>query len=58
MIIDRAVAEVAEVADFAADPSNAPRWYANIESVSWKTPPPLRVGSRLDRCRHAASQSP
>jgi uncharacterized membrane protein len=36
-----------EVASFAADPSNAPRWYANIKSVEWKTPPPIEVGSHL-----------
>lgn len=37
----------AEVAEFAGDPSNAPRWYVNIDSVEWETPPPMRVGSRM-----------
>ena len=36
-----------EVADYAADPSHAPEWYANIESVAWETAPPVRVGSRV-----------
>jgi uncharacterized membrane protein len=35
------------VADFAADPSNAPVWYRNISSIAWETEPPLRVGSRV-----------
>lgn len=38
---------VAEVAGFAGDPSNAPRWYVNIETVEWETTPPLAVGSRM-----------
>ena len=35
------------VASFAADPSNAPSWYANIDSIDWETEPPISVGSRL-----------
>ena len=38
---------LAEVADYAIDPGNAPEWYANIVRVEWETPPPLSVGSRL-----------
>jgi uncharacterized protein YndB with AHSA1/START domain len=38
---------VAEVAAFAGDPTNAPEWYVNIDSVEWQTPPPVGVGSRM-----------
>jgi hypothetical protein len=44
IVIDRPVAEVAA---YSADPSNAPEWYARIESVDWKAAPPLRVGSAV-----------
>src|SRR5688572_33092662 len=38
---------LADVAAFAGNPENAPKWYVNIKSVEWKTPPPIRVGSRI-----------
>jgi uncharacterized protein YndB with AHSA1/START domain len=40
------------VSQYAADPSHAPAWYANIESVTWQTPPPAQIGSRLDFVAH------
>ena len=43
-IIDRPRAQVAA---YAADPYNAPEWYENIEVAEWKTPPPLRTGTRV-----------
>jgi uncharacterized protein YndB with AHSA1/START domain len=43
-VIDRPVGEVAA---YAIDPSHAPEWYRNIESVRWETDPPVSVGSRV-----------
>lgn len=49
VVIDRTRREVAA---YAADPSNAPQWYANIESVTWLTEPPVGIGSRMDFVAH------
>jgi uncharacterized membrane protein len=43
-VIDRPRAEVAA---YSAEPDNAPSWYANIKSVEWVSPPPLRLGSKV-----------
>jgi uncharacterized membrane protein len=49
IVIDRPVQVVAE---YVADPSNAPEWYVNIASVHWQTEPPVAVGSRMDFVAH------
>lgn len=38
---------LSEVAAYAADPGNAPEWYTNIESVVWRTEPPIQIGSEM-----------
>lgn len=49
VVIDCALAKVAA---YAREPDNAPKWYVNIESVDWKTPPPVQVGSRVAFVAH------
>jgi hypothetical protein len=49
IVVERALPVVAE---YAADPANAPAWYANISSVDRVTPPPLTVGSRVAFVAH------
>ena len=44
IVIDRPLGEVAA---YAQEPDNAPKWYVNIRSVEWRTPPPVQVGSRV-----------
>lgn len=44
---------VAVVAEYAADPVNAPEWYANIKAVTPHAPgTPLGVGARMDFVAH------
>jgi uncharacterized membrane protein len=45
IIIERPCAEVAA---YAGDPSHAPDWYTSIESVTWQTPAPAQLGSKVD----------
>ena len=44
IVIERPAAEVAA---YAGNPDNAPKWYLNIKSVEWQTPKPLSIGSRV-----------
>jgi polyketide cyclase/dehydrase/lipid transport protein len=37
-----------EVSAYTADPLNAPSWQTNIKAAELKTPPPVRVGSRVE----------
>ncbi len=49
VVIDRPVGEVAA---FAADPSNAPRWYDNIVSVERDESRPVEAGLRATFVAH------
>ena len=37
----------AQVAAFAADPTNTTAWYKNIKVIEWESSPPAVVGSRI-----------
>lgn len=53
VLTERVIARpLAEVAAFAADPTHASRWYANIQSVEWLTQPPVTVGSKMSFVAH------
>jgi uncharacterized membrane protein len=49
IVIDRPIESVSA---YAADPTHAPEWYANIASVEWQTPPLVKVGSRVSFVAH------
>jgi len=49
VVIERPVAQVAA---YAADPANVPAWYRRIETVEWKTEPPVRVGTNITFVAH------
>lgn len=33
--------------EYVSDPDKAPEWYANIHSISWGTPKPAQLGTRV-----------
>ncbi|WP_298493712.1 SRPBCC family protein [uncultured Maritimibacter sp.] len=45
-----------DVAAFAADMGNAPKWYRNIASVEWETAPSTATGARAAFVAHYMSR--
>ncbi len=43
---------IAEVAAFVMDPETDSAWIGGIQSVTVLTPPPIAVGSRVERVAH------
>ena len=47
--VETTIARAPEVVStFAGDPTTTTQWYANIRSVTWKTPPPVAIGSLME----------
>jgi len=45
-------APLSRVADYAANPDNAPNWYENIKFAEWRSEKPLRIGSKIAFVAH------
>ena len=53
VLVETTIARSPEVvSSYAGDPSNVTGWYSNIRSVTWKTPPPAAIGSRMEFVAH------